>query len=153
VASAGEAGCSAFVEVGHQDRGRVIVLLAAAAGALSVGLGEFGLAGAADQFDGAVGGEEVEQLGPVGEMEALDETGGPVAEQRGAADGRGRERASDGLVGGVGEGAGDVEAAGAVAGGADAFGRVVRQVGGAVVGDGLNVSAGVEDEWESASVR
>jgi hypothetical protein len=60
--------------------GRVVVLLAAPVDALALGFGELSGTGAADQLFGTVGGQEVEELVPVGEVEALYQAGGAVSE-------------------------------------------------------------------------
>jgi hypothetical protein len=72
--------------MGEEDCGGVVVALASPAGAFFVGFGELGLASALDELFGAVCGECVEELFPVGDAEALDESGRSVAEEGGAAD-------------------------------------------------------------------
>src|SRR3954469_20871901 len=120
--------------------------LAAPGGSFGVGLGAFGLACPADQVLGAVGDQEVGQLWPAHEAEAFDQSGGAGAEEGGAANGSGWQSSADGLVGSVGLGAGDVEAAGAVASGADALDGVVGQVRGAFVSDRADLAVGVDDQ-------
>ena len=65
----------------EKDGGGVVVLLAAPLGAFRLRFGEFGRAGAPDEFLGSLAGKEVEEVGPVGEAEAFDESGGSVAEK------------------------------------------------------------------------
>jgi len=87
-----------------------------AAGPLvAVGIGVLGLAYLVDEGVWAVLVDEVEGVGPSGEVEALDQAGGAVGRQGGAVQLLACDGAGDGLVGGAGEGAGDPVAAGAVA--------------------------------------
>jgi hypothetical protein len=80
--SAGTSPPLETAEMGDEDGGRVVVLFAASLGALGLCFGSLGEAGAADQLFETVGGQEVEELCPVGEVEAFDEACGAVAEQR-----------------------------------------------------------------------
>jgi hypothetical protein len=77
--------CSGVFEIGDENGADVVVPLASPARAFLVGLGELRPASAQDQLVGPLGGEDIEELSPVGEVKAVDEPGRPVAEQGGAA--------------------------------------------------------------------
>ena len=72
---------SKAVEMGDEDGGCVVVFLAPSAGVFGLRLGTLRTPCAADQLFGSVGHEDVEELPPVGDLEALDESCRTIAEQ------------------------------------------------------------------------
>ena len=84
-------------EVG--DGGVVVGLVAAPA--LCVGVAGFGFADLVDELAWAAFIEDVEESGPVGEVEGLDELGAAVGEDCGAPKVGERDGSGDGMVGGL----------------------------------------------------
>ena len=106
--------CSAsnLLDPANGDGGVVVVFAAGPFAAM--GIGVLGLASLVDEGVWAVLVDQVEGVGPGREVVALDQAGGAVGREGGSGELLARDGAGDGLVGGVGDGAGDPVAAGAV---------------------------------------